>query len=196
MTGLAQMDSLVVRQKKEWGEILTGFEMKNKYSIQDPGGSEVYLAAEESGFLGRWFLKSARPFTMHIFTPGGQPALKLVRPFRFLFYRIDIHDAAGQRLGSVVKRWAFFQRIFSVLDANEQELYRIVGPFWRPWTFLIQKEEQEVGKISKNWGGLGRELFTDADQFGVQFPPGLDVRVKSILLGAVFLIDFAYFEQH
>ncbi len=196
MPGLAQLDTLLVRQKKEWGEILTGFEMKNKYSILDPEGAEIYLAAEESGFLGRWFLKSARPFTMHIFTPSGQPVLNLVRPFKFIFYRIDIFDGSGTLLGSVVKRWAFFRRVFSVLNTAGNEIFRIVGPFFRPWTFLIHKEDREVGKISKQWGGILREAFTDADQFGVQFPPGLDVQTKSILLGAVFLIDFAYFEQH
>lgn len=27
---------------------------------------------------------------------------------------------------------------------------------------------QEVGKISKQWGGLAKEYFTDADNFGIQ----------------------------
>lgn len=27
---------------------------------------------------------------------------------------------------------------------------------------------QEVGKISKQWGGLAKEMFTDADNFGIQ----------------------------
>ena len=27
---------------------------------------------------------------------------------------------------------------------------------------------QDVGKISKQWGGLAKEYFTDADNFGIQ----------------------------
>ena len=27
--------------------------------------------------------------------------------------------------------------------------------------------EHEVGKVSKQWGGLAKEMFTDADSFGV-----------------------------
>jgi len=52
-----------------------------------------------------------------------------------------------------------------------------------------------VGKISKQWSGLGKEVFTDADNFGINFPLDLDVKVKATLLGATFLIDFMYFEK-
>lgn len=49
-------------------------------------------------------------------------------------------------------------------------------------------ESRSVGRISKQWGGLLREALTDADDFGLQFPVDLDVRVKAVLLGATFLI--------
>jgi hypothetical protein len=45
-----------------------------------------------------------------------------------------------------------------------------------------------VGKISKQWTGLAKEMFTDADNFGMTFPIDLDVNIKAVLLGAVFLI--------
>lgn len=54
---------------------------------------------------------------------------------------------------------------------------------------------QEVGKISKQWSGFLRETFTDADTFGINFPIDLDVRMKAVLLGATFLIDFNFFEK-
>lgn len=46
----------------------------------------------------------------------------------------------------------------------------------------------QVGKISKQWSGMAKEVFTDADSFGVTFPLDLDVKMKATLLGAVFLI--------
>lgn len=45
-----------------------------------------------------------------------------------------------------------------------------------------------VGKISKQWSGLVREMFTDVDNFGIQFPLDLDVKMKAVMLGACFLI--------
>ena len=46
-----------------------------------------------------------------------------------------------------------------------------------------------------DWSGLLKETFTDADNFGVVFPAGSDARQRAVLLGAVFLIDFAHFEK-
>ncbi len=46
----------------------------------------------------------------------------------------------------------------------------------------------KVGKISKQWTGLIKEHFTDADNFGINFPMDLDVNIKATLLGACFLI--------
>lgn len=49
-------------------------------------------------------------------------------------------------------------------------------------------ESRSVGRISKQWGGLLREALTDSDDFGLQFPMDLDMRMKAVLLGATFLI--------
>jgi hypothetical protein len=51
------------------------------------------------------------------------------------------------------------------------------------------------GKITKKWSGLGKEWFTKSDNFGIMFPAEMDLTLKQILLGAVFLIDFVYFER-
>lgn len=49
-------------------------------------------------------------------------------------------------------------------------------------------EVSKIGKISKQWTGLLREAFTDADNFGIQFPMDLDVKMKAVMIGACFLI--------
>jgi hypothetical protein len=60
---------------------------------------------------------------------------------------------------------------------------------------LSKDGSTQVGKISKQWSGLLREAFTDADNFGLSFPIDLDVRMKAVMLGALFLIDFMFFEK-
>lgn len=49
-------------------------------------------------------------------------------------------------------------------------------------------EKENVGRISKQWTGFVKEAFTDADNFGIQFPMNLDVKMKAVMLGACFLI--------
>jgi hypothetical protein len=47
MQRLSGAAGLVVSRKKEWGEILTGFETRNRYKVFDSDGRELFLAAEE-----------------------------------------------------------------------------------------------------------------------------------------------------
>lgn len=196
MEKLAPVSGLVISQKKEWGEILTSFETRNRYVVLSPEGDELYFAAEEGGgFLLRNFLKSARPFTIRVLEADGRQVLSLKRPFKIYFHKMDIFDAEGAMLGTVQKRFAFMRRIYSVLDAAGEEVFQLLGPFLHPWTFQIRVDAREVGKITKKWSGLLKEAFTDADNFGITFPPDLDVRAKALLVGAVFLIDFVHFED-
>jgi uncharacterized protein YxjI len=196
MERLAEMTRLAVRQNKEWGEILTGFETKNSYTVMDSTGRDLYVAAEESGStLLRIFLKALRPFRVHILSTDGKPLMELSRPFRFYFHRLDIYDKGGRHLGTVQRRFSILRRIYSVLDKNGQELFQLFGPLLHPWTFNVRKNGRELGKITKKWSGLMKEGFTDADNFGVIFSSRLNVDQKSLLLGAVFLIDFVHFEN-
>jgi len=196
MDRLASISSLMVKQQKEWGEILTGFETKNKYSVCDESGNEIYLAAEDPGssFM-RWFLKALRPFTLSVLTLQGDLVLQVKRPFRFYFHRLEIYDARGGLLGVVQKKFSILRRIYSVMNPQEQEVCQLFGPILHPWTFEIKKDGMVFGKITKKWSGLMKEGFTDADNFGVTFEPSCDYNLKAILLGAVFLIDFVHFEN-
>ncbi len=197
---LASAELLKIEQQKEWGEILSGFETRNKYKIMDSWGNQIFEAEEESGslatILARFMLTYLRPFTMSIFSKGGYELFVLKRPFRFFFHELEISKSNGGVLGTVVRRFSILRRIYVVRDRNGREIYQLFGPLLRPWTFLIKKDDQELGKIAKKWSGLVKEAFTDADTFGIHFPKGLGANRKAILLGALFLIDFVHFENN
>jgi len=59
---------------------------------------------------------------------------------------------------------------------------------------LDNQEGEEDGEIFKVFGGLGTELFTDADKFECRFPKNATVDQKATILGGVFLINQLYFE--
>lgn len=196
MERLNGLDAIAVKQKKEWGEILTGWETRNRYGVMTGQGMEICLAVEEPGmFLSRMFLSSWRPFNMSISSPDGTPILKLKRPFRWIFHEVSVSAASGETLGTVRREFDWFRRIYDVFDPNGMPLLKIVGPFFHPWTFNVFQGDHQIGRISKKWSGLGKEMFTDADNFGITFPPDLDVKAKALLLGALFLIDFVHFER-
>ena len=192
----SSMETYIVRQQVEMLEAFTGFETKNRYVITDMEGQELMFAAETGGgFILRQFLKSARPFTIQIVDKAGTNLLTIKRPFKFFFFKADIFSPDGKLLGSIQRRWSLFRRIYSVLDATGTEKFKLFGPILHPWTFNILQDGQEIGKITKKWSGLGKEMFTKADNFGITYEAGLEPDDKDVLLGAVFLIDFAHFEK-
>ena len=196
MQALSPVEALVVSQRKEWGEILSGFETRNKYVVLDADGNELYLAAEHAGsWLVRVFLKALRPFEMSVVRRDSEVVLRLSRPFRFYFHEIAVHDAGGGLLGTIKKRFSILRRQYAVLDAEGQQTFELFGPVFHPWTFLIKQGGVEVGRITKKWSGLAKEAFTDADNFGVDLSNITDPNLKALAFAATVLIDVVHFER-
>ena len=198
---VADHPRILVQQKKEWGEILVGFESRNKFELRDEEGRPIGLAAEEGGgfgaMLGRQFLGHCRKATIHIYDNQGSPLGRGEKPFRWYFQRMEVYEG-GQLLGAVERRWGWLRRRFVVENAAGEQVMEIVGPFLLlgRGTFRLMFQGQEVGRISKKWGGLLREAFTDADTFGVECEPSVPLELRKILLVATFLIDFTCFENN
>lgn len=134
--------------------------------------------------------------------------MHLERPFRCsscwfpcCLQEMVISSPPGTVIGSVKQTWSPILPKFDIEDANGDTILKIEGPCCACNACgdvefkVMSKDEQEIGKISKQWSGLAKELFTDADNFGIKFPMDLDVKAKACLLGAVFLIDFMFFEE-
>ncbi len=196
MERLATVEQLVIQQRKEWGEILTGFETKNKYEVSDQDGTFLYYAAEVGGSrLLRLILKACRPFTVMVVDSDSRSIIEVRRRFRFYFHEADIVNADGQLLGRITKRFNLLRRVYSITDASGEAIFQLFGPLLKPWTFHIMQNDVEQGKITKKWSGLGKETFTDADNFGITFLRDWTPSTKALFLGAVFLLDFVHFEN-
>ena len=205
MTGLERIigdrQRVMVRQKKEWGEILVGFESKNKFELSDDQGNQLGFAAEEGGgfgaMLGRQVVGQCRRATIHIYDADGNKLGRGEKPFRWFFQRMEVFDG-DQKIGAVERKFTWLNRRLMVENAAGEEVMEIVGPFFLfgRGTFRLMFQGQEVGKISKKWGGALREMFTDADTFGVECAPHVPDQIRKILLVATFLIDFTYFENN
>jgi uncharacterized protein YxjI len=195
MQNLADAQALFIKQQKESAEIIFGYESKNRYSINNG----QYLAMEEGGsliaYLLRWWLRGLRPFTLRVLSSRDNLVFKLHRPFRFYFHKLEVYLPSGRRIGTILRRFNFLTRRYCVYDNTGREIYQVLGPILRPWTFKIVADGQKKGFIQKKWSGMFKETFSDADNFGVEFPKGINVNKKALLLGAVFLIDFLHFEH-
>lgn len=197
---------LFLRQRREWLEVFTDFEQANKYAIVTEGGALAGWALEKPGGFGRFlmrsFLKAMRPFELTIFPaegPAGRAELSVRRPWTWLFARLYVWDRDGRPLGQVRQRFAWIRRRIDLEAPDGRLLARITGPLLHPWTFVAERGRgalaREVGRIEKQWGGLLKEGFTDADTFLLTFGDP-DPTLRRLLLAAAVLVDYRWFERN
>ncbi|TEA25793.1 hypothetical protein DBR06_SOUSAS1210080, partial [Sousa chinensis] len=189
--------------------VLTGFETCNKYEIKNSLGQRIYFAAEDTDCCTRNCCGPSRPFTMRILDNMGREVITLDRPLRCTsccfpccLQEIEIQAPPGVPVGYVTQTWHPCLPKFTLQNERREDVLRLTGPCivcscCADVDFEIKSLDDKyvVGKISKQWTGLVRELFTDVDNFGIQFPLDLDVKMKAVMLGACFLIDFMFFEM-
>ncbi|XP_014278608.1 phospholipid scramblase 2 isoform X3 [Halyomorpha halys] len=205
---LTTIDQLLVHQKVELLEAFTGFETQNKFTVKNSLGQKVFYAVEDSGCLTRCCCGPWRPFDMKILDNFRNEVIHLYRPlacdscwFPCCLQKLEVYAPLGTLAGTIEQEWSILTPQYSVKNAAGDTVLRIEGPFC---TFtmcgdvefkVLTLDGAVVGKITKQWSGLLREMFTDADYFGITFPMDLDVKIKAVMLGACFLIDYMFFEK-
>ena len=62
------------------------------------------------------------------------------------------------------------KRRLVIEDARGETVAEVSGSVFRRYTFMVNRRGEEIGRITKQWSGVGREMFTDADTFLVELP--------------------------
>ncbi|KJH46035.1 Scramblase [Dictyocaulus viviparus] len=120
--------------------------------------------------------------------------------------KINVEAPPGKQIGFVRQKCGLTIKL-DVFDADENKFAYIIGPTWccgcypccgREKVFKIysSRDDSCIGTITKLWGGVIKEFFTDADSFKVEFPIDMSIPAKAVLIGTAFLIDFIAFEDN
>ena len=187
-----------VFQRKELVE-LVGVESRNKYEVQAEDGKQIGFVSEQGkgamDFVMRNFLGHWRTFELSIFNSDRKQVGKVTNPFRFYFRELNLATDNGEHAGQIKKKFAFVNKKFQ-LSLPGGETYQVSSPFWRIWTFPIKRNGKKVAEIRKVWSGAVKEIFTDADNFEIEFTdPSLSLQAKNLLLAAGVYVDLIYFER-
>ena len=144
-----------------------------------------------------------------------EPVFVIKRPcrsdcFPCCLQKIEVCDRAGLTIGSIHQKMRFrmmlpFCDTFEVLDENGEVVYQISAPCvvttfcCTEADFVIRDmKDNVVGEITKLYdtsdAGV-KESFTDIDMFTINYPHGCSFKMKAVLLAAIILFDYIYYES-
>jgi len=214
---LTKIDKLLVQQKIDYLEAFTGWNENNRYVVRNSGGQQIYFALENTDTCMRICCEAQRGFTIHIVDNFNQEVMKITREFKCCAgncwcasccdacaFEIKIETPTGV-MGYIRQKGSFWAANLHVLDAERNPIMQIKGPCCicdgpccpneNAFNVLSIDGTTQIGKVAKQYGGFFQEMFTNADNFSVDFPMEMPISQKATLFGALFLIDFMFFEH-
>jgi uncharacterized protein YxjI len=176
--------------------------LTDTYDILDPAnGQTIGIAKEEppswAKFLRLVVNKHKLPTAINIYEAEGAPPVVSVRR-GFTLLRSKLQVIAGPKnLGYFKSKLISIGGGFLVFDAKNQQVAEVKGD-WKGWNFrFLNKGGREIGTVTKKWAGLGKELFTSADNYIISLndPGATNPDTTALLLAAGLSIDVVYKEN-
>ena len=134
--------------------------------------------------------KRMTPFDVDVRTPSGEHVLSINRGITLFLSKVDVLDEGDARIGGFQQKLFSIGGAFDVLGSSDDVLCSLKGK-WTSWDFRFLAGDKELARVTKKWTGLGKELFTSADNYVLQIdesvPPNNPVR--QLIMAAVLCID-------
>jgi uncharacterized protein YxjI len=173
------------------------FKAENSFDVFDPESSALILQCREEnlGTFTKMFrfteYKKMTPFDIDIKTPTGETILTVRRDVSWFLSTVEVLDEQKRLIGKFKQKFFSIGGKFEVLDTSERVLCTLKGS-WTSWDFkFVSNDGKEFATVTKKWNGLGKELFTSADNYILQINPQVpaDNPLRMLIMAAVMCID-------
>lgn len=206
---------LLIRQKIDLLEAVTGCEAKNRYSVNE----DEFFIREESDCLPRTFCGKNRPLKMYVhrgknkegdvlyvFDKSCHMDSPLPVPMPCMRPEMKIMNPEMEPIGRVYDQCSCCALTQQIFDKEDNRIYDVNGSLLQCGLYIpccgnvdfdVTKvgDAEEKGKIAKIFGGCA-ELIAGVNQFQLDFPPAATGDQKALILGATMLADLQYFEAN
>lgn len=172
------------------------FKAANNYDIYDPETEAIIMKCREErlGFVTKMLrftdYKRMTPFDIQIRTPEGQQIVRVKRGISLFLSKVQVLDESDRVIGGFKQKLFSIGGAFTVLDAAETPVCDLKGK-WTGWDFRFMAGEAELAHVTKKWAGIGKELFTSADNYVLEIADSVpaDHVARQLILAAVMCID-------
>ena len=168
----------------------------NNYDIYDPQNNGIVIQCRENnlGLITKLLrftdYKSMTPFHIELSTPSGEKILTVKRGISIWRSRVEVLGPKDQLIGSFQQHFFSLGGQFDILDTNNNIVANLKGK-WTGWNFTFSHENKTLATVSKEWAGMGKELFTSADNYAIKIEENVapDNPIRQLILAAVMSID-------
>ena len=173
------------------------FKAANNFDVYDPQTGEIIIECREPdlGLFTKLFrfsdYKRLTPFNIELSSPAGEPILKVQRGVALWMSKVKVLDENDQVIGGFKQQFFSIGGKFAVLDDQDQPICMLKGK-WTGWDFrFISDDGEEYAHVTKKWSGMGKELFTSADNYVLQIADDVpaDHPIRELIVAAVMCID-------
>jgi uncharacterized protein YxjI len=190
------MNSILDRNLYFVKEHVGMFKAANNYDIHDPETQEIIMTCREEnlGFFTKMLrftdYKRMTPFNVEVKTAAGEKVLTVKRGVSLILSTVDVLDENDKLVGQFKQKFFSIGGKFNILDPQENILCKLKGK-WTSWDFKFVNDTTEFGSVSKKWAGLGKEMFTSADNYMLEINDNVPKNdsMRILILSAVVCID-------
>jgi uncharacterized protein YxjI len=178
--------------------------LTDTYDILNPETQEqIGFAREEiSGSLKllRFIVgKQLLPTTVRVYkgnteTPG-ELQFSMQRGFSLFRPKIQVLNGNAQPLGYFKSKIFSLGGAFRVFSNDDEEIALVKGN-WKGWNFKFLSGDLILGEVTKKWSGLGKELFTSADNYMITINGEPSQSISTLLLASGLAIDMVLKESN
>ena len=198
-------DSLLNRKTFFIREHVGMLKLSDTYDILNPGTQQhLGIAKEKPGALIhilRFIVnKSMLPTAVFVYEgndPENESKLLFCIKKKFSIFRpvVNVIDPSGKVVGWFKSKAFSLGGAFRVFDSNGREIALVKGD-WKGWNFkFTDNSQKEIGTITKKWAGIGKELFTSADNYMISIGEDTNPNHAMLLLAAGLSVDTVYKEK-
>jgi uncharacterized protein YxjI len=171
------------------------------YDVYDGDTSEPIGTAEEVigpvTRLLRWFVsKRLMPTTVEVREkPDDSLVFTLRRGWYVVRARVEVEDSQGSPVGYLTSKLVSWSGGFHVYDRHDRHFAEVTGDlFGFNYRVVTPGGGVELGRVTKKWTSVVKELFTSADTYMVEVNEDLDEQplAKMLVLAAALATDMIF----
>ncbi|MBC8111523.1 MAG: RNAase [Verrucomicrobia bacterium] len=173
------------------------FKAANEFDVFDPNDGTLLLQCREPNL--NFFTKLLRfsdykrmtPFEIIISSPTGEKIVTVKRGISIFLSTVEVFDEDDIIIGKFKQKFFSIGGAFDLFGVENNLLATLKGK-WTGWDFkFLSPDGQEFASVNKKWAGIGKELFTTADNYVLQIsdkiPP--EHPLRGLIIAAVMCID-------